>query len=132
MRRLLTPRVTPVRTQASPSNKGASLEIISLSKLSSNLEQLLVDSGCDYSDAEIIVEGIQLGFIAAFWLPGVGYEAFLIFLSYLYTGKLKASPLEVPELVSLFQPCGKFLRSGDLQPIDGMGKGKLYAIFRGL
>ncbi|VFQ97432.1 unnamed protein product [Cuscuta campestris] len=39
-------------------------------------------------------------------LPGagkVGREAFACFLTYLYTGKLKPSPPEVPELVSLFQ-----------------------------
>lgn len=41
---------------------GSSLEIISLSKLSCNLEQLfLIDSSCDYSDAEIIVESVPVG-----------------------------------------------------------------------
>ena len=38
-----------------------SLEVVSLTKLSSSLEQLLLDSGCDYSDAEIIVEGVPVG-----------------------------------------------------------------------
>lgn len=109
-----------------------SLEVISLNKLSSNLEQLLIDSTCDYSDADIIVEGIPVGvhrcILAArsrFFhelfrrekgsvekegkpkycmrdlLPygKVGYEAFQIFLSYLYTGKLKPSPMEVSTCV---------------------------------
>lgn len=117
---------------SSGSETGPNLEIISLSKLSSNLEQLLVDSGCDYSDAEIIVEGISVGvhrcilaarsrffydlfkqeksstdkdgkpkYCMSDFLPygKVGYEAFLIFLSYVYTGKLKASPLEVSTCV---------------------------------
>ncbi|KAJ9691511.1 hypothetical protein PVL29_013632 [Vitis rotundifolia] len=119
-------------SSSSGSETGPSLEIISLSKLSSNLEQLLVDSGCDYSDAEIIVEGIPVGvhrcilaarsrffydlfkreksssekdgkprYCMSDFLPygKVGYEAFLIFLSYLYTGKLKASPPEVSTCV---------------------------------
>lgn len=109
-----------------------SLEVISLSKLSSNLEQLLVDSGCDYSDADIIVEGISVGvhrcilasrssffcdlfkqkkgssgkesrpkYCMSDLLPygDVGYEAFLVFLSYVYTGKLKPSPMEVSTCV---------------------------------
>ncbi|KAI8524703.1 hypothetical protein RHMOL_Rhmol13G0169000 [Rhododendron molle] len=112
---------------------GSSLEIISLSKLSCNLEQLLIDSSCAYSDAEIIVESVPVGvhrcilaarskFFHEFFkkekgasekegskpkysmsdlLPygGVGYEAFLIFLSYLYTGKLKPFPPEVSTCV---------------------------------
>lgn len=109
-----------------------SLEVISLTKLSSNLEQLLIDSRCDYSDAEIVVEGIPVGIhrciLAArskFFnelfkqekgssekegkpkyrmsdlLPygKVGYEAFMIFLNYMYTGKLKPSPMEVSTCV---------------------------------
>nr|POE88962.1 regulatory protein npr3 [Quercus suber] len=39
----------------------ANLEVISLNKLSSNLEQLLVDPSCDYSDAVFIVEGTPVG-----------------------------------------------------------------------
>ncbi|KAK1557135.1 hypothetical protein Q3G72_018753 [Acer saccharum] len=111
---------------------GSNLEVISLSKLSSSLEQLLVDSTCDYSDADIIVEGIPVGvhrcilvarstffhdlfkrekgssdkegkpkYCMSQLLPygKVGYEAFLIFLSYLYTGKLKPSPMEVSTCV---------------------------------
>lgn len=113
---------------SSGSETTSNLEIISLSKLSTNLEQLLMDSSSDYSDADIVVEGIHVGvhrcILAArskFFnelfkkekgsidkegkpkycmrdlLPygSVGYEAFLIFLSYLYTGKLKPSPPEV-------------------------------------
>ncbi|KAL6198603.1 hypothetical protein ACLB2K_028392 [Fragaria x ananassa] len=111
-----------------------SLEVISLTKLSSSLEQLLLDSGCDYSDAEIIVEGDPVGvhrcilasrskfFCDLFkkekgyseegkrgkpkykmkdLLPygDVGYEAFLVYLSYVYTGKLKPSPVEVSTCV---------------------------------
>lgn len=111
---------------------GPNLEVISLSRLSSNLERLLIDSTCDYSDADIIVEGISVGvhrcilaarskffndlfrkkngnpekegkpkFKMSELLPHgkVGYEAFLIFLSYLYTGKLKPSPMEVSTCV---------------------------------
>lgn len=43
------------------SDPGPNLEVVSLSKLSSNLEQLLIESDCDYSDADIIVEGIHVG-----------------------------------------------------------------------
>ncbi|XP_065851716.1 BTB/POZ domain and ankyrin repeat-containing protein NPR1 [Euphorbia lathyris] len=108
------------------------LEVVSLSKLSSNLEQLLLDSSCDYSDAEIVVEGSPVGvhrcilaarskffqelfkqekgssvkegkpkYCMTDLLPygKVGHEAFLIFLSYLYTGKLKPSPMEVSTCV---------------------------------
>ncbi|KAJ6294437.1 hypothetical protein OIU76_022499 [Salix suchowensis] len=111
---------------------GTSLEVISLNKLSSSLEQLLVDSTCDYSDADIVVEGTTVGvhrcilgarskffydlfrrekgssekegkpkYCMSDLLPygKVGYEAFLIFLSYLYTGKLKPSPMEVSTCV---------------------------------
>ncbi|XP_008225741.1 PREDICTED: regulatory protein NPR3-like [Prunus mume] len=117
---------------SSGSESVPSLEVISLSKLSSNLEQLLVDSGCDYSDADIIVEGISVGvhrcilasrssffcdlfkqkkgssgkesrpkYCMSDLLPygDVGYEAFLVFLSYVYTGKLKPSPMEVSTCV---------------------------------
>ncbi|KAL3520394.1 hypothetical protein ACH5RR_018543 [Cinchona calisaya] len=108
------------------------LQMISLSKLSSNLGQLLPEATCDYSDAEIIVEGISVG-VHRCILAGrskffqdlfrkemgygrkddkpkysmedllpygkVGYEAFLIFLGYLYTGKLKPFPVEVSTCV---------------------------------
>ncbi|KAH6776278.1 NPR1-like protein 3 [Perilla frutescens var. hirtella] len=114
------------------SEAGLNLEIISLSKLSCNLGQLMSESGGDFSDAEIVVEGSSVGvhrcILAArskFFndrfkkekvsvgkegkqryymndlLPygKVGYEAFVIFLSYLYTGKLRPSPLEVSTCV---------------------------------
>ncbi|XP_061366916.1 BTB/POZ domain and ankyrin repeat-containing protein NPR1-like [Gastrolobium bilobum] len=114
------------------SDPGPSLEVISLSKLSSNLEQLLIDTDCDYSDADIIVEGIpvsvhrcilasrskffhdlfkrekgssgkegKLKYCMSDLLPfgKVGYEAFLIFQAYVYTGKLRPSPMEVSTCV---------------------------------
>ncbi|KAJ6676323.1 REGULATORY PROTEIN NPR3 [Salix viminalis] len=119
-------------SNSSGAEAGASLEVISLNKLSSSLEQLLVDSTCDYSDADIVVEGTTVGvhrcilgarskffydlfrrekgssekegkpkYCMSDLLPygKVGYEAFLIFLSYLYTGKLKPSPMEVSTCV---------------------------------
>ncbi|KAH7545633.1 hypothetical protein FEM48_Zijuj01G0114100 [Ziziphus jujuba var. spinosa] len=109
-----------------------SLEVISLNKLSSNLELLLVDSSYDYSDAEVIVEGIPVGIHRCIFavrsrffhdlfkqdkgdsekegkpkycmsklLPygKVGHEAFLVFMNYLYTGKLKPFPMEVSTCV---------------------------------
>uniref|UniRef100_A0A6N2KWH7 Uncharacterized protein n=1 Tax=Salix viminalis TaxID=40686 RepID=A0A6N2KWH7_SALVM len=127
MARLVTTYPTPRVLKA-----GTSLEVISLNKLSSSLEQLLVDSTCDYSDADIVVEGTTVGvhrcilgarskffydlfrrekgssekegkpkYCMSDLLPygKVGYEAFLIFLSYLYTGKLKPSPMEVSTCV---------------------------------
>lgn len=113
------------------SEAGLNLEIISLSKLSCNLGQLLSEPGGDFSDAEIVVEESSVGvhrcilaarskffndlfkkdkfvgkegkprYHMANLLPygKVGYEAFVIFLSYLYTGKLKPSPLEVSTCV---------------------------------
>lgn len=112
------------------------LEIISLNKLSSNLEKLLIqtdsDSGSSYSDAVIVVEGNdvcvhrcilagrskffsnlfkeskdcveedgKLKYIMSEILPfgNVGYDAFLVFLNYLYTGKMKSSPPEVSTCV---------------------------------
>ncbi|KAL2484158.1 Regulatory protein NPR3 [Forsythia ovata] len=114
------------------SETGFNLDIIRLSKLSSSLEQLLCDSGSDFSDADIVVEGTIVGvhrcilaarskffydrfgkdkgsivkeskpkYFMTDLLPygQVGYEAFLIFLSYLYTGKLRSSPLDVSTCV---------------------------------
>ncbi|KAG5132588.1 hypothetical protein JHK82_023776 [Glycine max] len=114
------------------SDPGPNLEAISLSKLSSNLEQLLIEPDCDYSDADLVVEGIpvsvhrcilasrskffhelfkrekgssekegKLKYNMNDLLPygKVGYEAFLIFLGYVYTGKLKPSPMEVSTCV---------------------------------
>lgn len=43
------------------SDPGSSLEIISLSKLSNSLEQLLSDTTSDFSDADIVVEGTTVG-----------------------------------------------------------------------
>uniref|UniRef100_A0A1J3JKA1 Regulatory protein NPR3 n=1 Tax=Noccaea caerulescens TaxID=107243 RepID=A0A1J3JKA1_NOCCA len=114
------------------SSSASNLEVTSLSKLSSNLEQLLSNPDCDYyTDAEIIVDGFPVGvhrcILAArsnFFqelfkkekksskleipkyhlkemLPYgvVGHEAFLYFLSYIYTGRLKPFPLEVSTCV---------------------------------
>lgn len=116
-----------------------SLDVMGLNKLSSSLEQLLVDpSNFDYSDAEIVVEGTPVGvhrcILAArseFFhdlfkkdkgvsekgsnkpkycmkdiLPygHVGYEAFMVFLSYVYTGKHKPSPMEVSTCVDNICP----------------------------
>ncbi|KAK1375701.1 Regulatory protein NPR4 [Heracleum sosnowskyi] len=113
---------------------GSSPEIISLAKLSDGLEQLLVSSiGIDYSDADIVVDGVSVGvhrcilatrstifhekfkedmdslekrqsrpkyYMSNLLSYGsVGYEAFLVFLSYLYTGKLKPCPPEVSTCV---------------------------------
>ncbi|KAL9373003.1 hypothetical protein Peur_035247 [Populus x canadensis] len=119
-------------SNSSVAEAGTSLEVISLNKLSSSLEQLLLESTCEYSDADIVVEGIAVGvhrcilasrskffhelfrrekgslekdgkpkYCMSELLPygNVGYEAFLIFLSYLYTGKLKPSPMEVSTCV---------------------------------
>ncbi|KAB5532307.1 hypothetical protein DKX38_018977 [Salix brachista] len=119
-------------SNSSAAEAGTSLEVISLNKLSSSLEQLLIESTCEYSDADIVVEGITVGvhrcilasrskflhelfrrekgslekdgkpkYCMSDLLPygNVGYEAFLIFLSYLYTGKLKPSPVEVSTCV---------------------------------
>ncbi|KAH7578450.1 hypothetical protein JRO89_XS01G0383400 [Xanthoceras sorbifolium] len=44
-----------------PSTAPENLEILSLNKLSSSLEKLLIDSEYDYADAEIVVEGIPVG-----------------------------------------------------------------------
>ncbi|KAF5475539.1 hypothetical protein F2P56_007337 [Juglans regia] len=112
--------------------QGCSLDIISLNKLSSNLEQLVIDPSCDYSDADIVVDGIAVGvnrcilaarsrffhelfqrdrgsaekdgkpkYLMSDLLPfgEVGREAFWVFLSYLYTAKLKPSPREVSTCV---------------------------------
>lgn len=109
-----------------------SLEVISLNKLSSNLAQLLIHDGCDYTDADIVVEGVPVGIHRCILavrsrffhylfqkdekpamkdgkpqyhmnelLPygKVGHEAFLILLSYLYSGKLNSSPANVSTCV---------------------------------
>ncbi|PHT54731.1 Regulatory protein NPR3 [Capsicum baccatum] len=43
------------------SETGITYEITSLSKVSNNLEKLLLDSSSDFSDAEIVVEGVSVG-----------------------------------------------------------------------
>ncbi|KAI4371856.1 hypothetical protein MLD38_010156 [Melastoma candidum] len=110
------------------------LEMISLSKLSSSLEQLTLEQkDFDYSDATIVVEGRSVGvhrcilgtrseFFSDLFklrkgspehdsrkpkyriedlLPHgrIGYEALTIFLGYVYTGRLKAFPVEVSTCV---------------------------------
>ncbi|KAJ9557613.1 hypothetical protein OSB04_012227 [Centaurea solstitialis] len=102
------------------------LEIISLNKLSTSLEKLLTDPDPDskYHDAEVVVEGVSVGvhrcilatrskffgdlfkdgkikYFMSDLLPygNVGYDAFLVLLSYVYTGKLKSSPPEVSTCV---------------------------------
>lgn len=111
---------------------GNTLDFLSLSKLSNSLEKLLVDANYDYSDVEIVVEGIPVGvnrcllaarsqFFHELFKKGngdnagegklrylmsdlvsnghVGYEAFNVLLSYMYTGKLKPFPAEVSTCV---------------------------------
>ncbi|XP_021898330.1 BTB/POZ domain and ankyrin repeat-containing protein NPR2-like, partial [Carica papaya] len=108
-----------------------SLENLSLNKLSCNLENLLFHSEYDYSDAEIVVEDKPVAvhrcilaarsqFFHQLFSKGVvkegkprylmselvpfgvvGYEAFSVFLNYLYTGKLRPSPPEVSTCVDL-------------------------------
>ncbi|MBA0818826.1 hypothetical protein Gohar_019578 [Gossypium harknessii] len=110
----------------------ANLEALSLTKLSSSLEQLIVDNCPVFSDADIVVEGVAVGvhrcilavrskFFNEVFKEGsgssekdgkpsynmsellpygkIGLEAFQVFLSYLYTGKLKPSPMEVSTCV---------------------------------
>lgn len=117
---------------------GTSLELLSLSRLSSSLEKLVIDADYEYSDAEIEVEGINVGvnrcILAArseffhqrfkknanngsakegkpkylmkeLVCDGrIGYEAFMVVLNYLYTGKVQASPTEVSTCVD--ESCG--------------------------
>ncbi|KAG0483848.1 hypothetical protein HPP92_011932 [Vanilla planifolia] len=116
---------------------GSSLEAVSLSRLSCNLEQLLIESKFDCCDAYVVVDCAEVGvhrcilaarskfFLELFsrgaagtagekngvvgkfryemssLVPGgrVGKEAFMMLLSYLYTGKLKATPPEVSTCV---------------------------------
>ncbi|KAE8719983.1 Regulatory protein NPR4 [Hibiscus syriacus] len=108
---------------------GTNLGAISLSKLSSSLEQLIVDNSPVFSDADIVVEGTPVGvhrcilavrskFFDEVFKKGsesngkpsynmsdllpygkIGLEAFQVLLSYLYTGKLKPSPMEVSTCV---------------------------------
>ncbi|KAM1919908.1 hypothetical protein ACFX15_023788 [Malus domestica] len=122
---------------------------LSLSKLSDNLEKLLLDHEYDYSDAEIVVEGDTVGvnrcilasrsqffqdlfrkgsddakkegkprYLMSELVPNgrVGYEAFKVFLNYLYTGKLNPSPGEVSTCVD------------DRCPHDACGPAISYAV----
>ncbi|KAL3615326.1 hypothetical protein CASFOL_040987 [Castilleja foliolosa] len=123
---------------------GPDFESLSSSKLSLNLENLVIGSEYDYSDAEIEVEGIAVGvyrgilaarspffhqvfknrkndeggsvkeegktkpkYILSELVPHgrIGYEAFLVVLNYLYTGKVKLSPHEIKELVMVVERC---------------------------
>uniref|UniRef100_A0A1J3K477 Regulatory protein NPR4 n=1 Tax=Noccaea caerulescens TaxID=107243 RepID=A0A1J3K477_NOCCA len=114
----------------------ANLEAVNLVKLSSNLEKLLTNPDCDYTDAEIIITGEEAQAVSVhrcilaarskFFLElfkkdkessaksetkpkyhmkdllpygNVGREAFIHFLSYIYTGKLKPYPIEVSTCV---------------------------------
>ncbi|CAI9089943.1 OLC1v1024598C3 [Oldenlandia corymbosa var. corymbosa] len=122
-------------TQSMPSAGNepvASLELLSLTKLSGNLEKLLLETGYDYSDAVIVVEGNSVGLNRCILasrsqffhdlfkksanesakeskpkydmkelLPhgNVGYETFMVYLHYVYTGKLKPLPPEVSTCV---------------------------------
>lgn len=115
------------------SEVGPNIDFLSLSKLSSSLEKLLIDPDVNYNDTEIVVEGISVGihrcilasrsqffhelfkkendstskacgkpkYIMSDLVPygRVGYEAFTVILHYIYTGKLKPSPVEVSSCV---------------------------------
>ncbi|KAL3646163.1 hypothetical protein CASFOL_011343 [Castilleja foliolosa] len=108
---------------------GSSLELLSLSKLSSSLEKLVIGSEYEYSDAEIKVDGVWLGvnrcilaarsdffhelfknskngsgkegkkpkYRMSTLVPHgkIRYEAFMVVLNYMYTGKVKSSPADV-------------------------------------
>ncbi|XP_019182333.1 PREDICTED: BTB/POZ domain and ankyrin repeat-containing protein NPR2-like [Ipomoea nil] len=122
----------PIASYAGHDEGSNNLQLLSLSRLSSGLEKLLIDPGEyeDYNDADIEVEGILVGvnrgilaarsqffheefkkakkdcdgkpkFLMTELVPcgWVGYEAFMVFLNYVYTGKTKASPPEVSTCV---------------------------------
>lgn len=126
---LSNPSVVTNHQSSSPN-----LEAASLAKLSTDLENLLTSSDCDYTDADITFEGesravgVHRCLLAArskFFLDlfkkdrgseeekkkpkyhikdllpngHVGREAFLHFLNYIYTGKLKPFPVEVSTCV---------------------------------
>lgn len=102
-------------------------ELLSLTRLSTSLEKLVVSSDYDYCDAHIQVEGVTVGvnrcilaarsdffhqlfkstaggkakYVLSELVPNgrIGYEAFMVVLNYLYSGKVKASPTEVSTCV---------------------------------
>ncbi|PPS03771.1 hypothetical protein GOBAR_AA16907 [Gossypium barbadense] len=88
---------------------GANLEALSLTKLSSSLEQLIVGNSVRSKFFnEVFKEGSgssekdgKPSYNMSELLPygKIGLEAFQVFLSYLYTGKLKPSPMEVSTCV---------------------------------
>ncbi|XP_059282888.1 BTB/POZ domain and ankyrin repeat-containing protein NPR1-like [Lycium ferocissimum] len=115
---------------SSPQEQGQSLD--HLSSLSNSLEKLILNADYDYSDAEIVVEGITVGvnrcilaarsqffhekfkqknensskdekpkYMLKDLVPfaSIGYEAFMVFLNYLYTGNIKSAPPEVSSCV---------------------------------
>lgn len=119
-----------VISNGSSAPAGTSLEIVSLSRLSCNLERLLIDQELDCSDADIVpADGAPVGvhrcilaarspffrelfsrnprpegrprYVMSELVPQgkVGREAFMAFLSYLYTGKLRPAPVEVSTCV---------------------------------
>lgn len=114
----------------SPKEPGPSFD--HLSNLCASLEKLLLNPEYDYTDAEIVVEGISVGvnrcilaarsqffhekfkekndnslkdekpkYLLKDLVPvaSIGYEVFMVFLNYLYTGKIKPSPSEVSSCV---------------------------------
>lgn len=114
----------------SPQEAGPNVD--HLSNLCASLEKLLLNPEYNYSDAEIVVEGISVGvnrcILAArsqFFhekfkeqnenslkgekpkyllkdlvrVASIGHEVFMVFLNYLYTGKIKPSPSEVSSCV---------------------------------
>lgn len=124
--------VTPNSSSPAADTPPPTRDFTRLTNLSSNLGRLLADSGGDYSDAEITVEGVPVAvhrcilasrsevFAKVFsrenggsekegkpryclsdLLPfgHVGYEAFVVFLGFVYTAKLKAFPVEVSSCV---------------------------------
>ncbi|PHU24955.1 Regulatory protein NPR3 [Capsicum chinense] len=89
------------------SETGITYEITSLSKVINNLEQLLLDSSSDFSDAEIVVEGVSVGVHCCILAARSKFFRDLFRKekgncgkgSYLYLGKLKQFPLEASTCV---------------------------------
>ncbi|KAJ8532623.1 hypothetical protein K7X08_012546 [Anisodus acutangulus] len=78
---------------SSPQEPGPSLD--HLSNLCGSLGNLLLNPEYDYSDAEIVVEGISIGVNRCI----LAARIFMVFLNYLYTGKIKQGPPEVSSCV---------------------------------